>query len=271
MGCFKLFLLAILASFCLVGLSSEVWAANGHQSASSAVELGTSGTSVSIYLGTDQATLIDDDSTGWSVCTTFPAATSSSPVTFSAATIGGGTSTSLGGLLATGDTVLGGWTFSAISGYTAGDPVYLSFNVGAAQSLDDLLLWQYGGDSWTTFSAGDLTYDRTYASFTVNDLGTYAVTGDLVLAGDANRDGSINGTDLNTALSNYHRTGATWAMGDFDGDGQVSNNDLRTAIDKYNRRLASSAAAVPEPATLTLLLALAVVGLALRVCKRGQR
>ncbi len=97
--------------------------------------------------------------------------------------------TALNPLLDAGETVLSGWTLSATTGYTSGNPAYLSFGVGAAQLLDDLQVWQYSGGSWAKYAATDLTYDRTYASLTVTDLGVYAVTGDLVLMGDANRDG----------------------------------------------------------------------------------
>ena len=131
-------------------------------------------------------------------------------MSFTATTISGGTLTALGSLLNPGETVLSGWNLSAASGYTAGDPVYLSFNVGHAQLLDDLQMWQYGGNGWTAYSATDSTYDRTYASLTATALGAYAVTGELVLAGDANRDGTTNGADLNTVLSNFNQTGMTW-------------------------------------------------------------
>ena len=53
-------------------------------------------------------------------------------------------------------------------------------------------IWQYSG-TWSQYAPIDLTYDRTYASLTVTNLGVYAVTGDLVLMGDANRDGTTNG------------------------------------------------------------------------------
>jgi autotransporter-associated beta strand protein/T5SS/PEP-CTERM-associated repeat protein len=84
-----------------------------------------------------------------------------------------------------------------------------------------------------------------------------------VLSGDANRDGSVNGTDLNTVLSNYNQTGLTWNAGDFNGDGSVNGTDLNTVLSNYNQSVsvgASVGAAVPEPSTL-LLLAAGLVGL----------
>ncbi len=53
-------------------------------------------------------------------------------------------------------------------------------------------------------------------------------------------------------LSNYNQTGATWAMGDFDGNGTVNGADLNTVLSNYNQHL-SVGVAVPEPATLVLL------------------
>jgi hypothetical protein len=88
----------------------------------------------------------------------------------------------------------------------------------------------------------------------------------MLAAGDANRDGAVNGADLNIVLSNYNTaSAATWAMGDFNGDGQVNGVDLNTILSNYNQGVAqasslSSPAAVPEPTTLAMLVIL-VLGL----------
>ena len=37
-------------------------------------------------------------------------------------------------------------------------------------------MWHYSGTTWTQFSSNDLTYDGTYASFTVTGFSGYAVT-----------------------------------------------------------------------------------------------
>ena len=79
------------------------------------------------------------------------------------------------------------------------------------------------------------------------------------LRGDANLDGTVNGADLNTVLSNYNKTGMSWAQGDFDGNGTVNGADLNTVLSNYNQHVGLSAAmdvgqlptcrgaAVPEP------------------------
>ena len=51
----------------------------------------------------------------------------------------------------------------------------------------------------------------------------------------------------------------TWAQGDFNGDGTVNGADLNTVLSNYNQS-AGVTAAVPEPSTL-LLAAAGLVGL----------
>ena len=73
--------------------------------------------------------------------------------------------------------VSGGWQYSATgSGYTAGDPVYLSFAVPPGLSTLDLDLWHFDGTNWGSFSASDLTCGGGYANFTVTQFSGYAVS-----------------------------------------------------------------------------------------------
>jgi hypothetical protein len=84
------------------------------------------------------------------------------------------------------------------------------------------------------------------------------VTTILPLPGDANLDGTVDGADLNTVLSNYNQTGTVWAQGDFNADGTVDGADLNTVLSNYNMHN-SLTAAVPEPGTLGML-ALGAIG-----------
>jgi uncharacterized protein YjbI with pentapeptide repeats len=100
------------------------------------------------------------------------------------------------------------------------------------------------------------------------DLGQVTLT--PALSGDANLDGTVNGTDLNTVLSNYNQTFATtgnpyaaWSYGDFNQDGTVNGTDLNIVLSNYNRS-AEVTAAVPEPSTLVLLGAIGLLGYAWR-------
>ena len=79
------------------------------------------------------------------------------------------------------------------------------------------------------------------------------------LYGDADLNGTVNGADLNTVLSNYNQTGMYWSQGDFDYDGTVNGADLNMVLSNYNQHL-SVGAAVPEPSTL-LLAAAGLLGL----------
>jgi hypothetical protein len=86
-----------------------------------------------------------------------------------------------------------------------------------------------------------------------------------LLDGDANGDGTVNGADLNTVLSNFNKTfsGDAWAEGDFNGDGTVNGADLNTVLSHFNQS-ASVGAAVPEPSTFALLAVGALAALAWR-------
>jgi hypothetical protein len=74
-----------------------------------------------------------------------------------------------------------------------------------------------------------------------------------VLPGDADRNGTVNGADLNIVLSNYNQTftGDAWTFGDFDGNDTVNGADLNTVLSHYNEHLGVGAA-VPEPSILLL-------------------
>jgi hypothetical protein len=79
------------------------------------------------------------------------------------------------------------------------------------------------------------------------------------LSGDANFDGSVDINDLTIVLAHYGQSGG-WAQGEFTGDGTVDINDLTIVLANYGKSQsygssAAGLAAVPEPASLGLLLA----------------
>ena len=153
------------------------WNATNHTFTASSVTKGTSGSPVALDLSSVQRTLIDDSVTGWQVGTSFLSKPTSTPLNFTATVMSSDTLNSLQGLLASGESLLSGWNFSADAGYTPGDPIYFSFNVGPGHPADELDLWHYDGGTWTECSPTDLTYDGTYASFTATGLSGYAVAG----------------------------------------------------------------------------------------------
>ena len=81
---------------------------------------------------------------------------------------------------------------------------------------------------------------------------------ELALDGDADRNGTVNGGDLNIVLENYNRTGMDWSHGDFNGDGTVNGGDLNAVLANYNKSLSVSGssvvAAVPEPSGFWLAM-----------------
>lgn len=74
--------------------------------------------------------------------------------------------------------------------------------------------------------------------------------------GDADLDGEVDFADFLTVSRNYGRTDAGWAMGDFDGDKQVTFGDYLLVSQNFgwsvDTGLVAAAAAIPEPAAVTL-------------------
>jgi T5SS/PEP-CTERM-associated repeat protein/autotransporter-associated beta strand protein len=187
----------------------------------------------------------------------------------------GGTATSDGGLTKIGSGTLT-MTLSGANTYTGPTNV----NVGTL-SLDQPCLYNAGNVRIDSGAVLNLTYvDTDTVRFlflggipqaagvynSANSSGYITGSGSLlvsysVLPGDANADGTVNGSDLNTVLSDYNQTGMDWWHGDFDGNGTVNGTDLNTVLSNYNQSVSVSAgAAVPEPSTL-LLAAAGLLGL----------
>jgi hypothetical protein len=170
---------------------------------------------------------------------------------------GGAPLTALQGLLPAGESILSGWTF-ATTGYTAGDPAYLSLAIGGGNLREGLGVWSYSGSAWTELGAPDLTFDGNFADFTATALNgcDYAIGGVPAIPGDANCDGRVDINDLTIVLANYNTTGTTWTQGEFTGTGTVDINDLTIVLAHYGQSTGSSSAglaAVPEPASVILL------------------
>ncbi len=131
-------------------------------------------------LASAQRALVTDTALGTSVGAGFQAGSGS--LAFTANSIGGAVLSSLLGDLPSGQHFLSGWTFST-TGYTTGNPVYLSLFAGTSETLSGLEIWDYNGTSWSQFAANDLAYDGTYASFTTTALNDFAVTGAAPMTG----------------------------------------------------------------------------------------
>jgi fibronectin-binding autotransporter adhesin len=118
-------------------------------------------------------------------------------------------------------------------------------------AIQPLITASYNGGLWNTGMFLCTTEDGAHGLGWVDD-GSSKVTVMYTLYGDTNLDGSVNGTDLNTVLSNYNLAGV-WSQGDLNYSGTVDGADLNIVLSNYNQSLSVAGAAVPEPATLALL------------------
>lgn len=122
--------------------------------------------------------------------------------------------------------------------------------------LDNLAAVIAAGSNDAAFDmTGDGTVDQA-------DQNAWHVATDT-LPGDANLDGIANAQDLNALGNNWQQDVSTWANGDFNGDGRANATDLNTLGGNWQKTsaqwqsglAAAAPAAVPEPASLTMLLA----------------
>jgi hypothetical protein len=108
-------------------------------------------------------------------------------------------------------------------------------------------------------SAQDAATTATVRGDSLASLGLNTPANAGLLAGDANRDGSVSGADFNTLAFNFGDTppagGFGWDQGDFNDDGMVSGADFNSLAFNFGDPAppAPTVGAVPEPATLGLI------------------
>ena len=134
----------------------------------------SAGTPVGIDTSVQQRLTFTDAATTKSVWLGFPGTITSSHLTVAGAMLTLTESTALQQQLTDPSALQAGWNFTT-SGYTPGDPVALSIEIGPNFSPDALTIYHYDGSSWTPFAAPDLSYDGTYANFTVTSFSAYAI------------------------------------------------------------------------------------------------
>lgn len=103
----------------------------------------------------------------------------------------------------------------------------------------------------------------------IDDVTYTGVAGSPSIPGDFNGDTQVNSTDLDIWSTNFSTpSGATTAMGDADLDGDVDGNDFLV----WQRNVTGpGAAAIPEPSSLALAFAAALLALKTKAAKRFQR
>ena len=92
-------------------------------------------------------------------------------------------------------------------------------------------------------------YRATLRAPGVSDFAGNAVAADHVLnffalAGDINRDRSVNGSDFAILAGNFGKTGMTFAQGDLNGDGAVNGSDFALLAGNFGRTVPAPAAVV---------------------------
>jgi hypothetical protein len=97
-------------------------------------------------------------------------------------------------------------------------------------------------------------------TFTDNSV----VIASYTLAGDANLDGVVNALDFNAVATNFGAVSPVWTQGDFDFDNDVSTSDFTVMAQNFGLTTAGAGGAslgsvVPEPATLLIAPALALL------------
>lgn len=142
----------------------------------------------------------------------------------------------------------GGWTISSVA-YVPNPSSQAAMNALATQNLVIRLAALEAADHST----------NSYVAFD-------QVVLTKIVAGDANEDDLVNGTDLALLAASFGLSGQSWATGDFSGDGSINGTDLALlaanfgfdannlsapvgiSLAEANRMLA----AIPEPTSVAL-------------------
>ena len=152
-----------------------------------------------------------------------------------------------------------------LNGVQVGTPISYDMESLLDSSTDIIFGNKAGGLSSQAFNGlmdDFILLDEALSPEDIAYLYTHPGSDLLLIPGDANKDGFVDGSDA-TILANYWQYGvgdpdpdATWEMGDFNGDHVVDGSDA-TLLASHWQEGTPPPGAVPEPSTLVLLLAAA--------------
>jgi Dockerin type I domain len=89
------------------------------------------------------------------------------------------------------------------------------------------------------------------------NLATQQIKIVYTLSGDANLDGSVNGTDLGIVATNFNKSvkgPSGWDQGDFNYDGSINGTDLGDVSTNFNQGANIDAGVVAAPVTETVVV-----------------
>ncbi len=134
--------------------------------------------------------------------------------------------------------------------------------------IDELVAHIAGGGSDPLF---DVNNDTIVDTLDIDEWRTVAAAengfASPYLPGDADLNGTVGASDLNALAVSWQQDIALWSAGDFTANGSVGSDDLNVLALNWQESNAA-AAAVPEPATLSLWLIASVM---LLHCRRRTR
>jgi hypothetical protein len=145
-----------------------------------------------------------------------------------------------------------------VNGFPAGPNRYLGMKLHFGDGTDHFgwVRLTVTGDpsgAHTNYGPDQLrNYKVAIEGFAYEDAPDTRIIAGAKISGDTDLNNTVDGSDLNTVLSNYNQTGMSWGQGDFNGDGTVDGADLNVVLSNYNQSVGATAA-VPEPGTLGML------------------